>query len=269
MKRAVLIVVCLLLLVIPAMGCVDDAAAPAKPLATQEFVNTKDTELKALIDQKAPTAYVDQKFSQLPASAGYTKAEVDAIKATLEARVVTQESKVTTLESKVAALETKVAQWTNPVPGQPTPIPGTPVGQVSYTIQNMPAGGFWQFSTPQNISIRIYNNKPETRYVRPQLTITTYQNQIAGTVTVVVPCTVLSNSQGQAAVTFTPTPIPAAPNTTQVLFYASAGGVMNGQYLLGPGTAMDILVQIHVTNTPNAVLWTFSVTGSDTNLSGT
>ena len=154
MKRAVLIVVCLLLLVIPAMGCVDDAAAPAKPLATQEFVNTQDntikSELKALIDARATMAYVDQRFAAVPASAGYTKSEVDALKVDLQSKITTLESKVTALEAKIASVSVMPTTPATPTTGKVTwsvwKEPGTPIYVAgSYTWWLKIVNGFAEY----------------------------------------------------------------------------------------------------------------------------
>ena len=269
MKRAVLIVVCLLLLVIPAMGCVDDTAAPAKPLATQEFVNTQDntikSELKALIDARATMAYVDQRFAAVPASAGYTKAEIDALKVDLQSKITTLESKVTALEAKIAAVP--VTPTTPTTPTSPT----TPAGQISYTIQNPQS--YYQFPAAGGIlAFRIFNNTGTSKYIRPQISVSTFGSVSAGAL---VPatysgnanappaqCIIQSNSLGQGILTFQYIATPAS-NVTSILFISNGGGAFgNGEYLLASGQAMDIYANIAITSA-TAALWITTVSGAD------
>jgi hypothetical protein len=247
MKRIVAIILCFVILL---SGCsvetpgatVDQVkaaqttaneakAAAAAAQATATAVQTSDA-------TKVTQAYVDQKIAVIPASANY-------------------EARITALESKITALETKIAAVPNNQ--QPQQNPNTPTGTVSYTVQNPAAMGLYQLNNATNISIRIFNNKADSRYVRPQITLTSYNGQNAGTVTATA--TVISNSMGQGAVVFSANAIPAG-STTQVLYIAASGGVSNGQYLVGSGNAMDILVTIQSTGTLSS-LWNLSVTGSD------
>jgi hypothetical protein len=265
-NRTILAICGLLILLIPSIGCaVDDSAggtmtalsaSNTRILALETWkpqIEASVNSLKPLIDNKADKSAVAAPST--PANT-YTKAEVDAMLAKFKV-------------DNVDPVSTKLNQWTtgnlpNPSqqPQQNVITPGTPAGQVSYVIQNPPALNMWSLGTAQNISIRIFNNKSDARYVRLQVTANAYQQSIANTITVKT-ASVLSNSQGQIPAVFTITSIPTDASAMQILYYASSGGVSNGQYLLTAGSYMDILLQLQVTTTAGSNIWTITVNGSD------
>lgn len=270
MKRAVISIICLLVLIIPFIGCVDDTATPAKPLATQEFVTAQDNavkqELRTQMDQRATVAYVDQKVAALPQStASYTKAEVDAKVAELQAKNSTLESRLSTMQTAIDELKTKVGTT---IPGTTTPTTPATTGQVSYTLLNPQQ--WYTFNTSGIVAIRITNGKADNRYVRPQLTMSTYPSGTVAALTSAT-ATITSNSQGQPAIIFgsagVGTPITSWGTCTQIIFIPTSGGMSGGQYLIAPGTAMDIYVTITMAPAYPG-LWTLSVSGTDLSMTG-
>jgi hypothetical protein len=155
------------------------------------------------------------------------------------------------LKARLTAAETKLAALTI----QPTPTP-TPTGTVVYSVVNPQQ--FYQFTSGANypVTLRIFNNTSVSRYVRPNITLTTYGGSSAGATSCNV--TVVQNSQGQALVTFQVT-----PSVNTILCQGITGGVSGaGEYLISPGTQLDYTVMINI-STANPVLWNLSASGSD------
>lgn len=270
MKKLFLVIPIVLLLVL-SIGCATESSAPAvSPFATTVSVDQKDAVIAASVVTEAKTradadTALTKSVTDLTAKVGtntneYTKAEVDALFAKFKT-------------DNVDPVSTKLNQWTqgnlpnqNQQPQQQNPL-SYPTGQVSYTILNPASLNMYQFATANTMSLRIFNNKSDSRYVRPQIMVTPWQN--VPTLTTGNTATVLSNSQGQPPVIFgtagTGMAIPSAAAATQIIYYATSGGVSNGQYLLTPGQQMDILVTIQITG---GTVWNLSFTGTDVSLTG-
>ena len=163
------------------------------------------------------------------------------------------------LAARIKVLEDWKTGTGTTVPGTTiTPIPG---GQIGYAIVNPQVYYTLSSGNTYPIDVKITNNKSDARYVRPQISLTTFQSSNAGTVGTAT-CTITSNSQGQNPVTFTyiATPTVAVNN---IVFIANGGGATTaGEYLVGSGVVMDFYTTITIVST-NPVLWTLTVSGSD------
>lgn len=265
-NRAVLILCALVLLIIPLTSCAVDDTATQQTNTILTDINGLKT-WKSAVDVAAGSNAA-QWITNTGTQVNQSKTDIAAIKTwqtTTDQKLATISSPTLTNYYTKAEVDAAITAAINaykatlPSNQQPQQSTTTPTGTISYTIQNPAAMGLYQLQTATNISIRIFNNKADARYVRPQITLTSYNGVNSGTVTATA--TVISNSMGQAAVVFSANPIPVGA-TTQVLFIAASGGVLNGQYLLASGNAMDILVTIQSTGTLSS-LWNLSVTGSD------
>lgn len=253
MKRMFVIVLCFVLLLTGCSyesGVTTDSLVPkiTQAQTTADSAKSLAEAAKASADGKAPLATVNElttKVAGLSGSNSYSRAEVDAKFAAYDSQIATMKTEITALKGG-----STTGGGTGTV---------TPTGQITYTIQNPATMGLYQLNTASNISVRIFNNKSEARYIRPQITLTSYNGANSGTVTATA--TVISNSMGQNPIVFSANAIPAGA-TTQVLYIAASGGVVNGQYLLASGNQMDILITIQATGTLSS-LWNMSVTGSD------
>ena len=260
-KRMVILGIAILVLVMPTIGCLSDdvtasslvprittvEASATTAKSTADAARADITTMKADIATRATTQSVTDVNNRISSLSGansyqksetYTKSEIDAAIA----------KAITDYKNSLGAGTTSTGQTIN-----------TAAGTISYTIQNPAPLGLYQLSSASNISIRIFNNKGEARYVRPQITLTSYQGANNGAVTPTA--TVISNSMGQNPIVFSANPIPAGA-TTQVLFIAASGGVQNGQYLVPSGANMDLLITVTAAGSLNS-LWNLSVTGSD------
>lgn len=256
MRRTVTIILCLIILCIPLVfiGCAEDdtlTTAQIQKLINDAVKANSDT-LKADIDAKASQKdlnAVKEDIENLPTGTNsYTKSEIDSKFNNLVENLT---------DSQIAILKSRLGV----VPDGSNPNPNV-TGQINYSIINPQT--YYQFSSTGNfpLQIRIFNNKSDARYVRLQLTATTFNSQNAGTTTSTPTATVMSNSQGQTAVAFLPTATPTGAVNT-VLFIANSGGVSSsGEYLLSSGSQMDIYITIEIL-TSNAVLWNLVISGSD------
>lgn len=257
LKKAVYILMLIVICTIPifSTGCDEEAVDPALLFKTQiepydkriakleESRGTLESRVQAVENNRATTEYVNSKFAAVTApnmSGYYTSAQVDAA----IAKAIN--------DYKATVTTTTTGTTTAPV-----------TGQVSYSILN-PAQ--WNtFNTTGIIAMRITNGKSESRYVRPQLTLSTYPS---GTVAVLTSgsATVTSNSQGQPPIIFgsagVGTPITAWGTCTQIIFIPTSGGMSGGQYLLTSGSSMDIYITITLAPAYPG-LWTVNVSGTD------
>ena len=256
--RIIVVSILILALGISAFGCsfVQPPAAAA-PAVTPYYTKV---ETEALITAAKATGYtktelytkaeIDKKITDSAAvTSGYTNPQIDAKFSTFISNLS---------DADLAVLKTKLGVTTTPTnPG--TSGYTTPTGQVSYSIGNPQT--YYQFSSTSNypLQIHVFNNKSDARYVRLQLTATTFNNMAAGTFgSPAVTIATNSSSTGQTAATYT---VNAVGNT--VLLIATSGGVNGtGEYLLSSGQQMDLYLTLTI-NTSNAVLWTLTVSGSD------
>jgi hypothetical protein len=257
--KMVILVIAIIALALPSLSCLsDDVTASSlvpRITATEATTAKHETRITALETNRVSKAemdatlanakaYTDTKFTAVTTANSYTKSETYT-KSEVDAAITTA---IQNYKNSLSAGTTSTGQTIN-----------TATGTISYTVQNPAPLGLYQLSSASNISIRIFNNKGEARYVRPQITLTSYQGANNGAVTPTA--TVISNSMGQNPIIFSANPIPVGA-TTQVLFIAASGGVQNGQYLVPSGANMDLLITVTAAGSLNS-LWNMSVTGSD------
>lgn len=261
-KKMVILVIAIVALLLPSIGCLSDdiTASSLVPSITKaqatadtaksvaDTARTEITTLKKDVETRATSqsvSDVNKRIDNLSGANSYTKSETYT-KSEVDAAIA---KAILDYKNSLSAGTTSTGQTIN-----------TAAGSISYTIQNPAALGLYQLATATNISIRIFNNKSEARYIRPQITLTSYQGVQSGTA-VTIAATVISNSMGQTAVHFNANPIPSS-NITQILFISDSGGVQNGQYLVPSGANMDLLITVQA-QCSSSSLWNMSVTGSD------
>ena len=254
------------LLIIPFLfsGCAEDSTANAMVAAMQSKIatlegtaNSQKESIVALQNQLANKAnaadIVAAKASAADALAKANEALAKA-NAASPANVYTKEE----VDSKISALKSNQSWITGSSGGSNSPV--TPTGSMGYVIVNPQP--YYQFSSSGNfpIDLKITNNRSDSRYVRPQISITAFSG--SATVGATATATVISSTQGQTPITFQTTPT-GANVTNNAVFIAIGGGVNGtGEYLIGSGTAVDVYLNIVVTG-GSAVLWNITVTGSD------
>lgn len=259
----------LIMVLVGLTGCTF-AKAPevSQPATVPYYLKAEvDVKIKDSLDQSKvyakteldkEVATLNTKIAQGTTSTSYTKNEVDAKLTNFIANL--SEADLTVLKSKLGI----------------TTNPGTsgyvaPTGVVSYQIVS-PQSYYSLGSSSGNpvIQVKIINNTGQSRYVRPQFTLTTFDNStIAGIgnssddgssalTGVAYTIKTVSNSSGQSATVFMRS---VASNT--ILYIANSGGVNgNGEYLVETGGQMTVYVQFLLTPT-TAVLWKINVSGSD------
>lgn len=255
MKIKILLAVVILLVPLLFLGCMfsPPTTTPTTPATTpQAEINTKFTQDIATINSNIASINTknseqDNKISALEnntSTDAYSKSEIDSklnnFISNLSADQVTQ------LKTKLGITSTSTST-------------STPTGQIEYSIVNLQT--YYQFSTSSNypVQIRIFNNKSDARYVRLQLTSSTFSNASTGGFnSPAVAITTNSNSMGQAPCTYT---VNAVGNS--VLLISSGGGTNSqGEYLLSSGQQMDIWITLTIYPI-NSVLWNLTVSGSD------
>jgi hypothetical protein len=267
MKRAVLMVLAVIILCVPLLSCVKDEEDPSITAMKAEITTLKNTlttnnnNLAAL-----QTGVTEAKNNATAALNKANQVGTPDLSAYSTKATVPENFLNNLTQAQIDALKVKMGITTSSSPTQTPTNPTGVIGQITYSVD--PVQQFYQFSTGATIKLRINNNKSESRYVRPQITITTYGGTTTGIAPSVKTCAVVSNSQGQSTVNFEGTAIPNTGAATQIIFTSYSGGISNGQYLLGSGNIMDIYVTITVVSSTSA-LWTMTFSGSDTSLTGT
>lgn len=276
MKKRYLILGVVLMIIPILLSCMPSGGGQQAPVSTayDKTQDAKYTQMnESITSLKASITTLDKKVTDLgsPADASGKITDLTAKVTALQTELAAAKADATDAKNKVVALETKVNQWTNPTqyPTQPN-IPTTvPTGVVSYQITNPQS--YYQFpSTGGIFAFKIFNNTSISRYIRPQISLASFGISNAGTMSAysgsanAAPaiCTIQSSSLGQGAVNFQFIATPSG-NVTSILFIANGGGAFgNGEYLLGPGQAMDVYANIALT-TGTSALWSVTVSGAD------
>ena len=251
----------LMIIIIPLLsfGCMGTAptAPAAAPVQTQASINAAlqkaDADLTTSLNQvktqlDAKNAEQDKKIAESGGAAdSYTKSEIDSKFNNIISNLTADQ--ITTLKTKLGV--TSTGSITDPFV--------TSTGTISYAVTNTQP--YYQFSTSSNypLQIRVMNNKSDARYIRLQMTATTFGNSAAGAFSSpAADIATNSNSLGQTPSFYL---INAVGNS--VLLIASTGGVSgSGEYLLSSGQTMDLYITLTI-HCANAVLWNLSVSGSD------
>jgi hypothetical protein len=267
MKRTGILILCLIVLIFPFIftGCSEDVDYNAIIIAQVKPVESRVTELEKARGS-LETRIKAQEDRQFPAAQDlslYTKRS-DVPKSFYDYLDNLTSEQITAIKTKLGITGTTPTN-----PANPTTIPQATTGQVSYTVLN--AQQWYTFNTQGIIAVRITNGKSDSRYVRPQLTMTIYPSSTTPAVLTNATCVVTSNSQGQPAIVYGSagqgTPITSWSACQQLLFIPTSGGMLAGQYLLGSGQAMDIYMTVTITPAYPG-LWTLNVSGTDVSISG-
>ncbi len=283
-KIAIIFILVLLPLLLTSCVPIGGSAAPAEGTTT-----TLATRIASLEGQLTSALARVAALEARPAatSGGATAADIDTLnkkitelKTSYASDIETLNKKITDLQAKDTALDTRISQWTNPVPGQTPPPSGAVTGQITYSIIAPTDYNNRIFSGPASqtlplMTIKIYNGMASSQFIRPIITLNTTNYTNAGAWgspgicnCVAVPanyCMRFPYVQGSPIV-FTPTALPDGSVTT-VMNYASSGGVNGtGALLLGPGTSVDIYLEITNFKTANSAMWNITVSGTNSPL---
>jgi hypothetical protein len=266
----------LLMVLLLSISCVPTGNQPSEGAGVQ--ASTLATRIGAVEGK------VDQYSARIKAledrpSGGSSAADIEALnkkitdlKSTYAADIETLNKKIATLTEKDTALDASIKQWTTPMNTQPGAAnnpynpgynPNLAQGQVYYQIIN-PQQWYSLSTGTIPINVRITNNKSDTRYTRPTISLTTFQNQTAGAWTSGT-ATVMSTSLGQTPIIYGSAGTIASPigAVTNVMFIPTSGGaIATGEYMIAPGQYLDMWININIV-TAVQTMWTVSVSGSD------
>lgn len=247
MKKIILFVCLLALLIVPLVGCMPEET-PAPPLPAKSGQDDgQNAEIKALNEavtklQQASTpdiytkSQIDQKIAEIPNSDTYTKDQVD---------------------SKLRELQDQIDDIDNSG-GSSGGSGGSSTGSVNFTTN--PASVPQLFTATSGsqstfYTVRIINNSSTWQYVKPIITLSLASSYTATTVNSL---TVNMNfaSYNLTAADLSYSPIIGTTSTTSMVIIPIAGGTSgSGEFQVGAGQTIDVLVQINNFNTSTTVLW--------------
>jgi len=277
MRKILLIVAILVLVILPGLGCLTSKPAPAPAAGPTEIQQIQALQAYQAANEawKSGPLTADLAAKNAAIDGKYSKADVDNKIKAVDDKVVADAAKIADLQNQINALKTP----TNPINPSIPGVPPTAQGTVSATIQNIQE--FYQFpaSNQSYVSVRLFNNRSDARYVNFTMRLTSYGSSASGALTpavysgatlatpppngsIPIVFQITNPTVNQPVISFSYNASPVG-NITNVYFFPTSGGFNgSGEYYLGSGQSVDMLICIQI-NSTIASMWKVAVTASD------
>jgi hypothetical protein len=280
MKRAVLMVLVVILFCIPLLSCVKDEEDPAIAAMKAEITTLKNTITTTNNNVASLQTGVTEAKNNATAALNKANQVSTPDLSSYSTKATVPQNLIDNLTAaQIDTLKAKLGITTSSSSGTQTPSNPTGVtGQVTATILN---SGTLQISSVTSdtqpsivpISCKLFNNTNTSRYVMPILRLSQAFNIPAGTLTNAKAYSSTSSGNIGGNMAFNGLAQGPTTNVISVNFQPSGdtvntvvgpGGIINtGEYLMPSGAVVDFTIIIWRFQTQNAAIWTPSLTFSD------